>query len=407
MLARLVRTALVRRPLPALLMLTSITLGTAVGTAFLGSYREVAAGLQRELRSYGANILVEPVAGIPALNEADLPKIKTVFWKHNIVGFAPFLNAQASVVAGNRRVAAPLVGTWFARQLELPGEETTAQGMSVVAPWWEVAGDWPKGPDRALVGVLLARRLGVGPGDTVTVNLAGRQQPFIVAGTVTSGGAEDEQLLAPLATVQELLQAPGRVDRVLVSALTVPLDDFGRQDPRTMSQQEYEKWYCTAYVTAVAKNLTEVIASSRATPIWRVAAAEGAVLERLGWLFLMLTVLALGAATAGVASSLLVLVAARRGEIGLCKAIGADYHQVVRLMVGEIAAVTAGGIVLGYPLGVALASVLCRRVFATDLAAPGWLFPIAVFAAITVAGCGSLFPLRQALAERPVRFLRR
>lgn len=407
MLIRLVRSALVRRPLPALLMLASVTLGTGVATAFLGSYREVAAGLQRELRSYGANILVEPAAGVPALSEADLPKIKTIFWKHNIVGFAPFLSHRVEITAGGRRTMAPLVGTWFARELDVPDEEPSLQGVSVVAPWWELTGSWPMGPQQVVVGTLLAKRLRVLPGDTVAVTSSGTQQPFTVAGIIASGGKEDEQLLAPLDTVQELLQAPGQLDRVLVSALTVPMDAFGQRDPRTMTQLEYEKWYCTAYVTAVAKNLTEALAGSRATPIWRVAAAEGAVLERLGWLFLLLTVLALGGAIAGVAASLLVLVAARRGEIGLCKAIGADYGQVLRLMAGEIATVTAVGIVIGYPFGVVLATTLCRRVFDTSLTAPGWLFPIAVTAATVVALSGSLLPLRQALAERPVRFLRR
>jgi ABC-type antimicrobial peptide transport system permease subunit len=61
---------------------------------------------------------------------------------------------------------------------------------------------------------------------------------------------------------------------------------------------------------------------------------------------------------------------------------------------------------LGYPLGVALAMLLCRRVFDLALTAPGWLFPIAVSAAVVVAVCGSLLPLRQALTEQPVRSLR-
>ena len=406
MLVRLVSAALVRRPLPALLMLASITLGTGVATAFLGSYRQVAVGLQRELRSYGANIQVEPATGVPTLSEADLPRIKTTFWKHNIVGFAPFVSRPVQVMANGRRATAPLVGTWFAKELEVPGEEVSRQGITVVAPWWEVAGAWPQGPQEAVIGTLLARQMRVMIGDTVTVSSDGRQQAFSIVGVVTAGGAEDEQLLAPLDTVQGLLQAPDRVDRVRVSALTVPMDDFGKRDPKTMSQQDYEKWYCTAYVTAVAKNLTEAMSGSRATPIWRVAAAEGAVLQRLGWLFLLLTVLALGGAIVGVAASLLVLVAARRGEIGLCKAMGADYGQVVRLLAGEIAAVTGAGVVLGYPLGVVLATLLCRRVFDLALTAPGWLFPIAVGAAAVVAVSGSLLPLRQALTEQPIRSLR-
>ena len=106
----------------------------------------------------------------------------------------------------------------------------------------------------------------------------GRTQQFRVAGIVTTGGYEEEQLFAPLVTVQSLLQQQGKVSRVLVSALTVPMDDFGKKDPATMTKDEYEKWYCTAYVTSVAKNVEEVMAGSRAKPIWQIASAEGALL---------------------------------------------------------------------------------------------------------------------------------
>ncbi len=68
--------------------------------------------INRELRSYGANLVVTPqedtldvkIGGVDLkppsdgayLNEADLPKIKGMFWRNNILGFAPML-------AGERR----------------------------------------------------------------------------------------------------------------------------------------------------------------------------------------------------------------------------------------------------------------------------------------------------------------
>jgi putative ABC transport system permease protein len=115
---------------------------------------------------------------------------------------------------------------------------------------------------------------------------------------VTTGGFEEEQLFAPLVTVQSLLHQQGKVSRVLVSALTVPMDEFGRKDPALMTKDEYEKWYCTAYVTSVAKNVEEVMAGSRAKPIWQIASAEGSLLLKLNSVMLLLTVLALAAATA-------------------------------------------------------------------------------------------------------------
>ncbi|BCO11589.1 hypothetical protein GEOBRER4_n3561 [Citrifermentans bremense] len=114
-------------------------------------------------------------------------------------------------------------------------------------------------------------------------------------GIAATGGFEEEEPFAPLAEVQALTGKPGKpgkpgkLSRVLVSALTVPMDDFGRKDPASMSKEAYEKWYCTAYVTSVAKGVEEVMAGSRAKPIWQIASAEGPLLKKLNSLMLLLT----------------------------------------------------------------------------------------------------------------------
>lgn len=78
--------------------------------------------MSRELKSYGANILIEPAgqAALPALfsessnplsgqdflDEAELPNIKDIFWRNNIVGFAPMLGGEASVEGEPVRILA-------------------------------------------------------------------------------------------------------------------------------------------------------------------------------------------------------------------------------------------------------------------------------------------------------------
>ena len=69
--------------------------------------------INRELRTYGANLVVTPqedtldleIGGVnlkpPSdgafLDEADLPKIRGTFWHHNIVGFSPMLPVTVKV----------------------------------------------------------------------------------------------------------------------------------------------------------------------------------------------------------------------------------------------------------------------------------------------------------------------
>jgi len=408
MLTRILKNSFLKRPKSVLLVFLSITMGAAVATAFLGIAGEISHKMALELRSYGANILLEPsaVEGGGFLREEDLPKIKTVFWKYNITGFTPYLFGVAELSTGSKRERAVVSGTWFYKQLEIPGEETTFQGVKVIAPWWGLQGNWPQAPDEAIVGAALARRLGVSLGRELDANVRGRTGRFRIVGIVNTGGYEEEQLFAPLVAVQGLLQQPGKVSRVLVSALTVPMDDFGRKDPALMTKDEYEKWYCTAYVTSVAKNVEEVMAGSRAKPIWQIASAEGALLNKLNSVMLLLTVLALGASVTAVSTSLMASMAERSPEIALMKAIGADRFQITSIFVGEILIISMAGGVIGYLIGDQLAEIISRTVFNSTIVSPFWLFPTAIISALVVAIAGSVAPLRRALLIEPVRVLK-
>ena len=408
MLFRILKNSFLKRPKAIFLIFLSIAMGSAVATAFLGIAGEISHKMALELRSYGANILIEPSAaeGGGFLREEDLPKIKTVFWKYNITGFTPYLFGIAEFSAGGRKERGVVSGTWFTKQLEVPGEEFSIQGIKGIAPWWEVQGRWPEDADEAIIGASLAKRLNISSGSDVTTIVRGGNQKFRIVGVVTTGGYEEEQLFAPLVTVQSLLQQQGKVSRVQVSALTVPMDDFGKKDPTTMTKDEYEKWYCTAYVTSVAKNVEEVMAGSRAKPIWQIASAEGALLKKLNSVMLLLTVLALGASATAVSTSLMASMAERSPEIALMKAIGADRFQISSIFIGETVIISLAGGVSGYLLGGQLAELISRTVFNSTIASPLWLFPTAIISAFVVAIAGSIVPLRRALLIEPVTVLK-
>ncbi len=408
MLFRILKNSFLKRPKAVFLVFLSIAMGAAVATAFLGIAGEVSHKMSLELRSYGANVLIEPSAGEGGgfLREEDLPKIKTFFWKYNITGFTPYLFGIAEFSAGDKKERGVVSGAWFSKQLEIPGEEMSVQGIKGIAPWWEVQGRWPEDADEAIVGAALAKRLNVSPGRDVTTVVRERSQKFRIVGVVTTGGFEEEQLFAPLVTVQSLLQRQGKVSRVLVSALTVPMDDFGKKDPATMSKDEYEKWYCTAYVTSVAKNVEEVMAGSRAKPIWQIASAEGTLLKKLNSVMLFLTILALCASATAVSTSLMASMAERSAEIALMKAVGADRFQIGAIFIGETLIISIAGGVIGYLLGDQLAVVISRTVFNSTIVSPLWLFPTAIISAFVVAMAGSVAPLRRALLIEPVRVLK-
>ena len=408
MLFRILKNSFLKRPKAVFLVFLSIAMGAAVATAFLGIAGEVSHKMALELRSYGANILLEPSAseGGGSLREEDLPKIKTVFWKYNITGFTPYLFGVADIASGGRHERGIVTGTWFNKQLEVAGEDSSVQGIKVIAPWWEVNGRWPEAADEAIAGAALAKRLKLVLGSFVDASVGGHSQRFRVAGIVTTGGFEEEQFFAPLITAQTLFQKPGKVSRVLVSALTVPMDDFGKKDPAKMSKEEFEKWYCTAYVTSVAKNVEEVMAGSRAKPIWQIASAEGALLKKLNAVMLFLTVLALGASATAVSTSLMASMAERSREIALMKAMGADRFQISAIFIGEILIISCAGGVVGYLIGDQLGAIISKTVFNSTIISPLWLFPTAILSALVVAIAGCIAPLRRALLIEPVQVLK-
>src|SRR6476619_2091902 len=128
MFVRLVYESFRRQTRRKLLVAIAVTLGATVSTAMIGIATGIGDKISRELRTYGANLIVTPqedtldveIGGVnlkpPSdgayLNEADLPKIKGMFWRNNIAGFAPMLPASITL-GGARNVT--LLGTYFAR----------------------------------------------------------------------------------------------------------------------------------------------------------------------------------------------------------------------------------------------------------------------------------------------------
>src|SRR2546423_1046353 len=274
MFVRLVYESFRRQQRRKILAGAAITLGVTVATAMIAVATDIGDKINRELRNIGANLVVTPqedsldveIGGVnlkpPSdgafLQEADLPKIKGTFWHNNITGFAPMLPVTAAVEHDGRRQDVTVLGTYFAKHLKYGADDFTT-GVRNTDPWWKVSGAWPDDESRdLLVGERLATRLGKKAGDTLKV--AGRI--LRVSGVLSSGGAEDDEIVAPLSLAQDILGKPGAVRRVYVSALTKPEDAFAKRDPKSMSGAIYDRSYCTPYPQATALQLTVAIFNS-------------------------------------------------------------------------------------------------------------------------------------------------
>jgi putative ABC transport system permease protein len=436
MFPRIVYESFRRQARRKLLAGIAITLGVAVATAMIAVATDIGDKINRELRSYGANLVVTPqedtldveVGGVnlkpPSdgafLNEADLPKIRGTFWHHNIVGFSPML--PVTVKLGGAEKDVTLVGTYFNKPLTF-GKEDFTTGVTITHPWWKVAGTcrdgrlarpgrvedspaacgWPNDDSQnVLLGERLATKLSKQPGDKLEIN--GLQLP--ISGILSTGGPEDDQIVAPLALAQQLLGKPGAVRRVYVSALTKPQDALAVRDPKTMSPEVYDRWYCSPYVQSIAYQLQEVIPHSHAEQIRQVAQNEGTVLSRITGLMLLITFAALFASALAVSAAMATAIYERRVEVGLMKALGAGNVVVSAIFFAEALLLALVGGLAGFSAGALLAHQIGRSIFNSQISIEPVLFPIIMTIAVFVTFAGSAAAIRRAVKFDPVFVLR-
>ena len=395
----------------------AVMLGVSVATAMIAVATDIGDKISRELRSYGANLLVTPqqdsldleIGGVNLkppgdgsyLNESDLPKIRGTFWHNNIVGFAPMLPVQVELgLKGlDQRT---LVGTYFLKKLSL-GKESFLTGVRVTHPWWTVEGAWPEDESEdVLVGERLAREAGLRVGETIPIV----GQPHRISGILSAGGAEDEQIVAPLGLAQQILGRRGAVRRLYVSALTKPQDALAGRDPRTMNPELFERWYCSPYVQSIAYQLQEAIPDSHAEPIRQVAQNEGAVLARIKGLMLWITAAALVASALAVSAAMATAIFERRREVGLMKALGARNALIAALFFTEatLLALLGGGV--GFLGGAILARQIGRSIFNAEITVEPVLLPVILGIAVIVTFAGSAMAIRHAVKSDPVYALR-
>ncbi len=453
MFLRLIADNFTRRPRRKLLTAAALSLGMAVATAALSVSLDVGDRLSQEFRSLGANLVVTPeadslpleIGGVdfrPAnsgayLPEADLPKIKTVFWHNNITAFAPILETSVTIEETppqSRDVAAlvsaltsangishpapsltnlRLIGTWVQHSLSLPDGSNFVTGIERTNPWWRLQGRWfADAANECVVGANLAKRLELKIGSKLEVMKEKEGTDVLdthslaIVGILESGGPEDDAAIVPMSLVQALAEKPGQYRKLYVSALSKPEDDFARRDPKTMKPDELERWSCSPYVSSIAYSIKQVLPGSDVRVIRRVADGEGKILTRVRTLLWLVTFTSLLAAALAVGASSAASVIERRTEIGLMKALGAGSATVGWLLAAEQLLLAFVGGCTGYALGLVLARFLGTKIFGVPPEPSLLVLGVILVLAAAVTLLGSALPLRRAARFDPAPILR-
>ncbi|HSZ18307.1 MAG TPA: FtsX-like permease family protein [Candidatus Acidoferrum sp.] len=350
--------------------LIALTSGAAVCSALLNVNLDAERKLTQEFRTLGANVVIAPPAGgseVPLADAAVLDRI-TAMHILQIVATAPYLYVAAN--SGTQPVI--LAGTWFDQ-------------VARMNSWWKLEGGGVSSRDdheHCLVGFTAARQLGLAPGSSIQLRSGDREISLTVAGIVTTGGAEDNQILTNLDSAQALAGLPGRVSLVQVSVAGTP-----------------------AEIEGVTRKLVNNLPGLDVRPVRQIAAAEGTILGRIRGLIFWTIALILILSMLGVLASMAALAMERRRDVGLMKALGGTVQRIMRLFLVEAGTLGAVGGLLGFLLGVVLARWMGERIFGVAISPRLEVLPITIALTIGVALAGA-FPLRLLGRVRPAEILR-
>ena len=376
MFFRMVKGTFIRQKKKLLMIALTVALGASIATAMLNVMLDVGDKINEELKTYGSNITVVPQssavisklydteeedddAQTEYIKEEKVGELLTIFWANNITDFAP--ETDTVVTLDNSEVG--LVGTWFNHKLEFKKKGsvyTRDTGVINLRSWWDVESGTMLneqavfGDKYAMIGRELAEEKNIKAGDTIIVSRDGRNEELEIIGIFESGDDDDNMIYTTLPVAQRLTDTMGYIKKIEVSAITSPEDELAikaAKNPSLLSGDEYDLWYCTAYVSSICFQIQEAIPEASASAIRQIADSEGKILEKTELLMSLITFLSLIGATLGISNLVTSGVMERSQELALLKAVGAKNGQITFLVLAEIIFTSILGTIAGYFLG--------------------------------------------------------
>lgn len=347
----------------------SIMLGASVCAAFINVYLDIDAKVSKELKSYGANLVLTPANASELMSESDLDKdIKKA--GSAIIGYSGYLFIQASIGT----TEAIIMGAKFSSLKKTKPFLDLKDGSYI---------NFDFDDKNVLIGTDLAKQSGFKVGDEIEIRPLGNSQIIKVRikGIVASGDKEDALLITSLSLAQKLAQKPDTINY----ADAVVLGDFNE-------------------VKNIAQNLSNQEISAKV--IAKISKQEGYVLNKIKLLMALVSFVILLITSLCVNTTLSAILLARSREIALLRALGASKKNILSLFSAEIFVLAFSFALIGSLLGYALAQILGEVIFNASIDFRIASVPIATFIALGFAALAAIYPLRRALRLNMADILR-
>ncbi len=390
---KMIINSLIRRKSRMIVALLAIAIGSMIMSGLFTIYYDIPRQLGKEFRSYGANFIFLP-AGDEKISEEEFLEIKKLLPKEKIVGIAPYryettkINQQPYMLTGTDMIEA-----------------------KKNSPFWYIEGEWINNSDgnSVMIGKEVSKKLNLkiedkfvveGPKAGTKVRATSQSdsaeesklknigddfysKKLIVKGIVTTGGAEESFIFLPLPLLNEILE-----DKTNINGIEASIEG---------DSKELEK---------LAKEVKEKIPAVVGRPVKRVTQSQDIVLGKLQALVLLVNIVVLILTMISVGTTMMAVVAERRKEIGLKKALGASDEEIKKEFLGEGSALGFIGGFLGVGLGFLFAQEVSLRVFGRAIEFQLLFAPITIIVSMLVTTFACLYPVKKAVEVDPALVLR-
>lgn len=417
MFATMLFGAVFRRKSRALMAVVATLVGAATLFCLAAICIVVPQQMSDEMRTYGANIIVTPLAGE---------------WKNGI-DRAMVLHTNDMVLAKGAMRSA----TYRYENVRINAAPYVLAGVDVsdvksLNKHWNVDGAWPSSGN-VMVGRDVASAMGLKIGSRIAIayragdnssdshkpaqKLEGKSQgnqaenqadnqadkssskklvegrvstdimdthgtTFRVCGILDTGDAEDSMLYATNADLRVLTGVKRGADVIAYSSSAPNVD-------------------------AVVRSINDMTSMRvRAQQVTKVTAADTGIIAMLRSLFWIVSLVVLALMMVGVSTTISSIVQQRRNEIGLRKALGASAKSIGIEFTAESGLYGFIGGIAGTAVGYGFARLLASMVFARDLSVNWWLVAFSIVFSVAASCVAALPPVLRASKIDPAIVLR-
>ena len=359
MFFHLLRRGLLGRGNRPLIALIALTVAATMIAAMLNLYYGLENKLNRDFRSYGANVTVAAPQGI-ALPEGAAENAQQILPSGSMV--VPFAFAIAHANDGSAVVVA---GTDFSKVQRLD-------------KWWLVS-KWPTEKTEAIVGIKAEPHISSSDG-SFDLNFSGRILQLIEATTLQTGAEEENRIYISLSAFETWTGVHASLLEISVPGSREQVND------------------------AIAQ-LQAKFPSMQVRAVRQLLEAQGAVITRMRSVMLASTLLITLTVALCVFSTLTSSVLERRRDFAVMKAIGSSQTTVNGLFAGEALVLALVAALMGYLLGSVLAALISEANFHTAVAPKIAVLPVVIACSIALALFAALLPLAQLQRIEPAGIL--